>query len=218
LRRGFDRELFNPERRDRAWLERRFGVPPGHFVVMYAGKINHGKNVPLLAPAIELARRMAARAGGAPIHLFCAGKGDERDALAARLGDAVTLPGVLPQEELARAYASVDLFAFPSVIDEAGNVGLEALASGLPALFASGCGVAARTADCAAVQVLPGDAPDRWATAIAALAAAPERCRELGALARAYIEANVPSWGQVVAEDLLPVWRQAAMARWTNGA
>jgi glycosyltransferase involved in cell wall biosynthesis len=218
LRRGLDRDLFSPGRRDRAWLEHRFGVPAGHFVVMYAGKLNSGKNVPLLAPAIELARQMAARAGSAPIHLFCAGKGDERDALAARLGDAVTLPGVLPQHDLARAYASADLFAFPSMIDEAGNAGVEALASGLPALFAVGSGVAARMADCAAVQVLPGDAPERWAAAIVALAAAAERCRDLGVLARAHIEAKVPSWGQVVAEDLLPVWQQAAMARWTNGA
>ncbi|HML11131.1 MAG TPA: glycosyltransferase [Stellaceae bacterium] len=216
LRRGFDRARFSPRHRDRGWLEERFGVPAGHFVVIYAGKLNSGKNVPLLGPAIELALRMTAQAGAPPIHLFCAGKGDERDALAARLGDAVTLPGVVSQEELARAYASADLFAFPSMIDEAGNVGVEALASGLPALFAAGSGVASRMADCAAVQVLPGDAPERWAAAIAALAAAPRRCRELGALGRAYIDAKVPSWGQVVVEDLLPVWQQAAAARWTS--
>src|SRR5581483_4795993 len=39
LRRGFDRALFHPSRRDRAWLEARFGVPAGRFVVMYAGKL-----------------------------------------------------------------------------------------------------------------------------------------------------------------------------------
>ncbi|HWD57219.1 MAG TPA: glycosyltransferase [Stellaceae bacterium] len=205
LRRGFDRALFSPERRDRAWFEARFALPPGHFVVMYAGKLNSGKNVPLLGPAIELAR-----AGGRPIHLFCAGKGDERDALAARLGAAVTLPGVLAQDELARAYASADLFVFPSVIDESGNAAVEALASGLPALLAAGSGVATRMADCPAVRVLPGDAPRQWADAIAELAAMPGGCRELGALARRHIETAVPSWREVVAEDLLPVWRQAA--------
>jgi len=211
LRRGFDRALFDPGLRDRDWFETWFGVPAGHFVVMYAGKLNNGKNVPLLAPAIEMARQ-----SGRPIHLFCAGKGDMRDALAARLGEHVTLPGVLSQQDLARAYASVDLFAFPSVIDEAGNAALEALASGVPALLAAGSGVATRMVDCPGVQVLPGDSPQVWAEAIAAFAAAPGRCRELGALARAYIEAEVPSWGQVVGEDLLPVWQEAAAARWSG--
>lgn len=217
LRRGFDRALFNPRHRDRKWFEARFGVPTGHFVAMYAGKLNSGKNVPLLAPVIELARQVSDKAGGKPIHLFCAGKGELRDTLAGRLGETVTLPGVLPQEELARAYASADLFVFPSMIDESGNAAVEALASGLPALLAAGSGVAARMGGCPAAQVLPGDVPRLWAEAIAELAAQPRRCRQLGAQARAYIEAEVPTWGQVVGEDLLPVWRQAA-AQWTSHA
>src|SRR5665213_25322 len=207
LRRGLDRVLFDPAKRDRAWFEARFGVPPGRFVVMYAGKLNAGKNAHLLGPAVE-----AARQGGLPIHLFCAGQGDERAGIAARLGAAATFPGVLAQDELVRAYASADLFLFPSMIDESGNAAVEALASGLPALLAAGSGVAARMAACEAVQVLPGDDLTAWAEAIAALAAAPHRCRELGSVARAHIEAEVPSWGQVVAEDLLPVW-QGAVAR-----
>lgn len=208
LRRGCDRVLFHPRQRDRAWLEAQFRVPAGQFVVMYAGKLNKGKNMPLLARAVEAARRQ-----GLPIHLFCAGQGEERDALAARLRDAVTLPGVLSQEELARIYASVDLFAFPSVIDESGNAAVEALASGVPALLAAGSGVATRMTDCPAVRVLPGDAPAAWAAAIGEFAAAPERCRRLGTAARTYIEAAVPSWAQVVEEDLLPVWRAAAVVR-----
>jgi glycosyltransferase involved in cell wall biosynthesis len=211
LRRGFDRMRFSPALCDRRWLEQRFGVPPGQFVVMYAGKINSGKNAPLLGPAIELARQ-----AGAPVHLFCAGKGDQSDALAQRLGDAVTLPGVLPQDELARVYASVDLFAFPSMIDEAGLAALEAMASGLPVLIGMGSGVAKRMADCSAVRVLPGGEPQRWAEAIVELAAEPARCRELGALARAYIEAEVPSWSEVIAEDLLPVWQAAAASRYAE--
>ena len=205
LRRGVDRVLFTPGKRDRAWFEARFGLPPGQFVAMYAGKLDVGKNVPLLVPAIEEARQK-----GLPVHLFCAGAGDRRDSIAAGLGRAVTLPGSLPQDELARAYASADLFLFPSTIDEFGNAALEALASGLPSLLAGGSGVAARAADCPAVRVLPGDEPAAWAAAVAELAAAPERCRELGRRARDFIEARVPSWEEVVSEDLLPVWQTAA--------
>jgi glycosyltransferase involved in cell wall biosynthesis len=208
LRRGFDGTLFTPANRDRAWLEETFAIPAGSFVVMYAGKLNAGKNVPLLGSVIERARQT-----GLPIHLFCAGKGEERDALHARLGDAVTLPGVLPQAELARVYASVDLFAFPSMIDEAGNVAVEALASGIPALLAAGSGVAVRMAGWPAVRVLPGDAPYDWAAMIIALAADPKKCRQFGSMARRYIETEIPSWSEIVAEDLLPVWQAAAAKR-----
>src|SRR5712671_963559 len=68
LRRGLDRELFSPARRDRAWFEARFGIPPGHLVLMYAGKLNAGKNVPLLAPVLQQLQQM-----GVAAHLFCAG-------------------------------------------------------------------------------------------------------------------------------------------------
>jgi glycosyltransferase involved in cell wall biosynthesis len=207
LRRGLDRALFTPAKRDRAWLETRFGLPPRHFILIYAGKLNKGKNVQLLGPAVARARQ------GRPIHLLCAGVGDLCDTLRMELGGAVTLPGVLSQDELARAYASADLFLFPSMIDEAGNAPMEALASGLPALLARGSGVSARMDDCAAVRVLPGDAPDAWASAIVEFATDPEQCGTLGHLARAYIEAEVPSWAEVLSEDLLPVWQEAAATR-----
>jgi len=45
-----------------------------------------------------------------------------------------TLPGILRGEDLARAYASMDAFVFPSSTDTFGNVVLEAMASGVPAI------------------------------------------------------------------------------------
>ena len=208
LRRGLDRALFNPQRRDRAWFEDRFGLPSGQLIAMYAGKLNAGKNVPLLVPVIEAARR-----AGASVHLFCAGAGTERAALETALGPALTCAGPLDQAELARAYASADLFLFPSVIDEAGNAAVEAMASGLPALLAAGSGVATRMADSEGMRVLPGNDPAAWADAIVELAAAPQRLASMGCAARAYVEAHVPSWHDVLLEDLLPVWRAAVTAR-----
>ena len=208
IRRGLDRSLFSPARRDRAWLERRFRSCRGDMIAVYAGKLNAGKNVPLLAPIIQ-----AARARGAAVHLICAGEGAERAQLQAALGPASTFAGPLTQHELARIYASADLFLFPSEIDEFGSAAQEALACGLPVLAARGSGFASRMADCLAVRVLPGDNPELWATAIADLASAPQRRRALGLVARAYVEARVPSWGEVLEQDLLPVWRAAAQSR-----
>jgi glycosyltransferase involved in cell wall biosynthesis len=205
LRRGLDRALFTPEQRDRGWFEERFGLPPGHLTLMYAGKLNAGKNVPLLAPIVEQVRQ-----NGVPVHLFCAGSGSERAILEAALGPALTCCGPLGQDELARAYASADLFVFPSVIDESGNAALEALASGLPSLVAGGSGIATRMGDCPGLMVLPGDRPEAWAAAITELAAAPRRRTAMAGAARAYVEAHVPSWAEVLTEDLLPVWQAAA--------
>ena len=205
LRRGLDRELFSPAKRDRTWLEAQFGVPSDALILMYAGKLNAGKNIPFLVPVLQQVREM-----GVPAHLFCAGAGSEREVLEAALGSAVTCPGSLAQQELARAYASADLFLFPSVIDESGNAAVEALASGLPSLLAAGNGVASCMADCAGLRVLPGDRPEMWAAAIAELAAAPERRVAIGKAARRYVKAHVPSWADVLIEDLLPVWQRAA--------
>jgi len=58
--------------------------------------------------------------------------------------------------------------------------------------------------------VLPGDDPEGWAAAIVELAAAPERLHRMWRAARAYVEARVPTWREVLVEDLLPVWRAAA--------
>lgn len=205
LRRGLDRTLFSPARRDRAWFAERFSLPADRPIAMYAGKLSAGKNVGLLAPAVA-----AVRQAGVPVHLLCAGTGAEQAALEAALGESLTCCGPLSQAELARAYASADLFLFPSAIDESGNAAVEALASGLPALLAAGSGVAARMADCLGLRVLPGDDPAGWAAAIIDLASAPERRAEMGRAARAYVEARVPSWGEVLEQDLLPVWRAAA--------
>ncbi|MGE5268903.1 MAG: glycosyltransferase [Thiohalocapsa sp.] len=205
LRRGLDRATFNPARRDRGWFEARFGLPAGHCVLMYAGKLNAGKNVPVLAPIVELVRN-----AGLPVHLFCAGDGPERSALETALGPRLTCGGTLGQDELAASYASADLFLFPSMIDESGNAAVEALACGLPALLAAGSGVASRMADCRGLRVLPGDRPELWAAAIAELVAAPAGLAEMAAAAHAYVEATVPSWADILAEDLLPVWQAAA--------
>lgn len=207
LRRGLDRALFSPTRRDRPWFEQRFGLPADHLVLVYAGKLNAGKNVPILAPIVAALRRM-----GLPVHMFCAGTGPDGAKLAAALGPALTCAGTLAQDELARVYASADLFLFPSMIDELGNVAVEALASGLPVLLADGSGVARQMADCPGLRVLSGKDPAPWIAAITELAAEPARRAEMARAARAYVEARVPTWSDVLEQDLLPVWQAAVSA------
>jgi glycosyltransferase involved in cell wall biosynthesis len=64
------------------------------------------------------------------------GEGSERAWLRQNL-ERAELPGVLQGEALARAYANMDVFVFPSETDTFGNVILEALASGVPSVVSA---------------------------------------------------------------------------------
>jgi len=207
LRRGIDHSFFHPGKRDRAWLEAQYGIAQGAVVVLFAGRVNRGKNVMLLADAVaELA------AAGAPVHLFCAGAGEQRAAILERLPRNATCPGSLDPEMLARVYASADVFAFPSAIEEYANVVLEALASGLPVLVASESGMDRIVAEGETGFVLPGNKRFAWSRYLALLAHDRSRREAMGARARRYAENRLPTWADVLGEDILPTWQRAFAA------
>ena len=206
LRRGIDRSCFHPQRRDRAWLERRFGVGPDAVVLLFVGRVDRGKNVGLLAEAMR-----GLDATGVPVHLFLAGEGSERAGIAAALGESATCPGNLLPDELARLYASADIFAFPSAIEEFANVVPEALASGLPVLLCQSSPMAALIREGETGFALPAEAPDAWRAVIAALATEPARRARLARAARRFAETSLPSWRDVLEQDVLPAWQAAVL-------
>jgi D-inositol-3-phosphate glycosyltransferase len=111
---------------------------------------------------------------------------------------------------LARLYASADLFALPSRIEESANVLFEALASGLPVLVARDGGMGRAVRENETGLVLPGEDAESWAQALGQLAARPETRLAMAHAARNYAESTVPSWHEVLAQDLLPHWEDAA--------
>jgi glycosyltransferase involved in cell wall biosynthesis len=125
MRRGVDTELFRPERRRRD--ERDAGV-----VLGYVGRLSPEKNIRLLA-RVEQALQ---EAGCESYRFLIVGQGGESEWLRANLRRA-ELVGVKTGEALAEAYASMDLFVFPSETDTYGNVVQEAHACGVPALVTS---------------------------------------------------------------------------------
>ncbi len=207
LRRGIEHQLFRPSNRNRGWLEAELGISPEKTVVLYVGRLNHGKNVGLIAQAV---RSFVER--GLPIHLLCAGDGDERAGILERLGSHASCPGNLPPEVLASVYASADLFAFPSEIEEYANVVLEALASGLPVMVSARSNMGRLLVENVTGFALPAD-PRQWADVIAALSADPVRLRNMSHAARAYAERRLPSWDDVLASDLLPCWLNVVQRR-----
>ena len=130
LPRGVDLGAFHPRHRDKpGWKE--FGVPDDGFLLLYVGRISAEKNLGTLAEAfLDALQRKP------DLRLIVVGDGPYRDALESRLGPCghAHFTGVLNGEMLARAFASADLFVFPSLTDTFGNSVIEALASGLPCL------------------------------------------------------------------------------------
>ena len=127
--RGVDTTMFRPERSSTelraSWLQGR-RRPDEKTVLLYAGRISWEKNLRLLAQAY---RGMDHRY----CHLVVVGQGPAFGEIQQELADLpVTFTGYLQGEELAAAYASADIFAFPSRSETFGQVVLEAMASGLP--------------------------------------------------------------------------------------
>ncbi|MEN3370864.1 MAG: hypothetical protein V7609_3007 [Verrucomicrobiota bacterium] len=127
LPRGLDTDLFNPARRDLSFWPGS-GVNGKEVRLLYVGRISREKDLDVLAAAYDKVRE-----AGHPVKLYVVGHGPYSEALAAALPDAVFL-GYLSGEPLAKAYASADVFVFPSTTDTFGNVIIEAQASGLPVI------------------------------------------------------------------------------------
>ena len=120
MSRGVDTTQFCPERRDRT---------SGPFRLGFVGRLTPEKNVRFLA---QLEQGLV-KAGVGPFRLVITGDGGERTWLATHVRRAL-LTGVLTGPMLAREYANMDLFVFPSRTETFGNVVLEAMASGVPAV------------------------------------------------------------------------------------
>jgi glycosyltransferase involved in cell wall biosynthesis len=133
LPRGLDTELFNPEKRDPAFWEKH-GVKNGKVRLLYVGRISKEKDLDVLVKAY---RQLCDE--GLSIQLLFVGHGPYSEALAETVPDAI-FTGYLRGKELATAYASADVFAFPSTTDTFGNVIIEAQASGVPVIVSDSGG------------------------------------------------------------------------------
>ena len=122
MQRGVDTEWFSPVHRTRESSDRAV-------VLGYVGRLSVEKNVALLA---RVERELAAMGVGA-VRFLIVGHGSEEASLRRDLIEA-EFAGVLRGAALAEAYANMDVLVFPSHTDTFGNVVLEALASGVPAV------------------------------------------------------------------------------------
>lgn len=131
--RGVDTDRFSPRRHSSDWRQS-YGIDDNEVVVTFVSRLVWEKGLDVYADVIrELERR------GVPHRSMVVGDGPAREELEDRLSNTL-FTGFLEGDELARAYASSDVFLFPSDTETFGNVTLEAMASGLPTICADAAG------------------------------------------------------------------------------
>ena len=197
--RGVDAEIFHPAKRKRSPEEQ-------EFVLGFVGRLSVEKNIALLVQVHNELVRM----GVTNFRFLIVGHGGDEAWLRERLPSA-EFTGVLKGEPLSEAYASMDLFVFPSHTDTFGNVVLEALASGVPAIVTPDGGPPTIVRDGVTGRIVPDAA---FTAAIAEILADRAKLAAMREAARSY--ALTMSWDSVFEgvyaayETILPARRQAA--------
>jgi len=179
-RRGVDAERFHPRYRSAALRARLTNGHPDDLLLLYVGRLSAEKRLADLRPALE-------QVSGARLALV--GDGPARPALERHFaGLPAHFAGYLRGEALAAAYASADIFVFPSALEAFGLVVLEAMAAGLPVVAARVGGVGDVVEDGrSGYTFAPGDAA-ALAEGVRRLASDPARRAAMGRAARAFAE------------------------------
>lgn len=179
-----DTEGYHPSKADPDLRSRLTDGHPEDPLIVYVGRVSKEKNLDQL---IEPMRRLP------QARLAIVGSGPNRDQLEKQFaGTNTVFTGYLSGPQLAAAYATADVFAFPSQSETLGLVALEAFASGVPVVGARAGGIPfVIEHGHTGFLVEPGNAEDLTAR-LAQLIQDPELRARMGAAARA--EAIKHSW------------------------
>lgn len=181
LPRWVDTEQFTPEKQiANYWLA--FGLT-GRVTLLYVGRLSREKSLDLLIQAF-----CGLVDEGADLSLAIIGDGPFRAEMETALdGYPACFTGFLHGDALQQAYASADLFVFPSATDTFGNVVLEAQASGLPVIVSDEGGPMELMVDGETGLVFRAGNADELAEAIERIAANPLLQADMARRARLFV-------------------------------
>lgn len=127
--RGVDNDIFSPSYKDP-------DLVPGltsnkNRSLLYVGRIVWEKDIQILKDIYKSIQKSKQN-----ISIIVTGEGPQKEILQSKMPKAI-FTGSLYGEDLAKLYASCDIFVFPSTTETFGNVVLEAMASGLPVVVSN---------------------------------------------------------------------------------
>jgi glycosyltransferase involved in cell wall biosynthesis len=189
LSRGVDTRLFDPALRS-GELRGAWGAAPADPVVIHTGRLAAEKNFALLMRAFA-----AMRAANPRCRFVIVGDGPLRGRLQAENPWCV-FTGFLSRAELARHYASADIYIHASLTETFGNVLTEALASGLAVAGFDYAAARQFVRDGESGLAVPCDRPRALVGAAVRLASEPELRMRLRARARPAVSAH--AWHAVI--------------------
>lgn len=130
---GIDINAFNPKFKSKEWRIKIAGNETRPILV-FVSRLTWEKDLETLIKTYELLKK-----NGIDFVLAVVGEGPEKEKLQKMMPEAKFL-GYLKGVELSTAYASPDIFLFPSTTETFGNVTIEAMASGLAPVVADAGG------------------------------------------------------------------------------
>ncbi len=189
-RRGVDSERFNPRYRSDAMRRKLSDGHPDNVIMLYVGRLSNEKQ-------LEQIRHVLEQVPGTRLALV--GDGPARDELRARFaGTNTKLIGYLRGEALSQAYASADLFIFPSALETFGLVVTEAMAAGLPVVASRVGGVRDVVSEGETGYTFDVNDIGGMVDGVRKLASDRERMKAMGRAARQFAETQ--SWDAMMDE------------------
>jgi glycosyltransferase involved in cell wall biosynthesis len=189
LDRGVDSHVFTPARRCAA-LRARWGVAERGLAILSVGRIAAEKNL-----QVAVAAYRAIQGFDTTAKFVIVGDGPYRAALEREHRDLIFC-GVRTGEDLARHYASADIFLFPSETETFGNVTLEAMASGLVVVAYDYAAARAHLTHGETGVLVPYGASQAFVDAAVKLVQAPQSLQRMRQQAR--LHASSIAWPRVV--------------------
>ena len=131
--RGVEADKFHPEKRSTRWRDQH-GIAKDETAILFLSRLVWEKN---LEAVMEVFRDVGSE--GSKVKTVVVGDGPALPAMKKAMPETI-FTGALQNDQLQTAYASCDVFFFPSDTETFGNVTLEAMASGLPIVAAKAAG------------------------------------------------------------------------------
>lgn len=189
-RRGVDAQSFHPRFRSAAMRHKMSGGRPDDTLLIYVGRLSDEKQIDHLRPVLEQMPNT---------RLAVVGDGPARRWLEAHFeGLPVKFMGYLRGEALARAYASADIFVFPSRLETFGLVVIEAMAAGLPVVASRVGGVTDIVREGETGYTFDSGDISALAAGLRKIARSRDAMQQMGKQARAY--AQTQSWEAMMDE------------------